>query len=140
MNNNNLESLAEEVLEAKAKEIYGNGWQKALTAFRLLAESEPLISNITLAAMKEMYRAGQQSQQEAEEWVSVNERLPDVGFFDSKEILALCGSRQYVLDYVTDDKGGRFYLSLNYPKKVFEDFTEHVTHWMPLPTPPIQTN
>ena len=67
MNNNNLESLAEEVLEAKAKEIYGKGWQKALTAFRILAESEPLISNITLAAMKEMYQAGQQSQKE--EWV-----------------------------------------------------------------------
>lgn len=52
-----VEKMAEEILENKAKEIYGKGWQKALTSFRIMAESEPLISNIVYAAMVEMYQA-----------------------------------------------------------------------------------
>lgn len=74
-------------------------------------------------------------------WVSVDDDLPDTGFFSCIEVIARCGSRNYVLDFITnkDEPKGKFYLSLNYPKQIFEDLTSHVTHWMPLPSPPKTT-
>jgi hypothetical protein len=81
------------------------------------------------------------SKLEGMKWVKASERLPEVGNFSTIEVLALCGgNRAYVLDFITNNDGtpGKFYLSINYPTRVFSDFTKHVTHWQPLPPSPTE--
>ena len=56
------------------------------------------------------------------EWISVDERLPEV----AQKVLLFSPSDGVNLGYVTDDK--RFYVYKSYP--------ERPTHWMPLPEAP----
>ena len=65
-------------------------------------------------------------------WIDVNKEKPSAGHFESVDVLVCCGSRTYSASFVKykDESEGRFYLDLNFPKKIFENITEHVTHWM----------
>jgi hypothetical protein len=71
------------------------------------------------------------------EWISVKERLPEIGKSNAKEFLVACGKARYVFDYITDENGdGRFYMSISWPTRVFSDCTQWVTAWQTLPSPP----
>lgn len=59
-------------------------------------------------------------------WISVKDRLPE----KDMNVLALCDKTMYVLWY-----SNKFYMDFNI-KKYFEDWTDQVTHWQPLPAPP----
>lgn len=70
----------EQILNDASIKVYGKPWQKALTAFRILAEAEPLISNIVMTAM-DGYQAALSTLQPttAMKWVKASERLPEKG-------------------------------------------------------------
>ena len=68
---------------------------------------------------KRAYNAGYRKQSE---WISVEDRLPEV----AQKVLLFSPSDGINLGYVTDDK--RFYVYKSYP--------ERPTHWMPLPEAP----
>jgi hypothetical protein len=72
--------------------------------------------------------------QESNRWISVKERLPDE---ETIEVLALCGTSAYVLDFIRGENNeSNFYLTINWPSRIFAQYTEFVTHWQPLPAPP----
>lgn len=72
------------------------------------------------------------------QWVSVEERLPEDGEYRDYSINVLClfdNQMQYVLSFIKhEDNKGKFYLNIG--SAVFEDITDTVTHWMPLPNLP----
>lgn len=68
---------------------------------------------------------------EAMDWIDITNKKPNAGNFETIDVWVCCGSTTYAASWIKhrDDKEGRFYLDLNYPKKIFEDITSHVTHW-----------
>ena len=65
-------------------------------------------------------------------WININKNQPDAGFLDCVDVWVCCGSKTYSVSFIKhkDDISGRFYLDINFPKRIFEDITSHVTHWM----------
>jgi hypothetical protein len=69
------------------------------------------------------------------EWIDVKDRLPDTGVLGCVNVLCLIkGANHYILDFVND--AGQRYFYLNQQNK-FENWTQYVTHWQPLPAPPV---
>lgn len=72
-----------------------------------------------------------------EKWVRVDERLPEIIYNSSEDVLIhLKNGEQYVAIYVGEDKdfGIEAYWSTSDMHKDFE--CSKVTHWQPLPEPP----
>ena len=71
------------------------------------------------------------------EWISVDERLPEVKYEHNDMVYVLMAMGHNVRDgcYIKydDEKVGSFHWS---ETNEMHDVTEHVTHWMPLPKPP----
>lgn len=66
-------------------------------------------------------------------WINVKDKRPNTGYFDTIDVWVCCGYKTYSCVFIKDEEhslGGRFYLSLNYPKRIFEDITEYVSHWL----------
>jgi hypothetical protein len=65
-------------------------------------------------------------------WIEITQGTPNVGYFESVDVWVCCGVRTYSASFIKhkDQKEGRFYLDINFPKRIFQDITSHVTHWM----------
>jgi hypothetical protein len=65
-------------------------------------------------------------------WKNVKDELPDVGFLECIDVFICCGSNTYSGSYIKhkNETEGRFYFCSNYPKNIFENLTEYVSHWM----------
>lgn len=60
-------------------------------------------------------------------WIKCSERMPE----KDGDYLCICGKNYFVLSLV----GKSFYMDFS-ARSYFEDWTEYVTYWQPLPTPP----
>ncbi len=67
------------------------------------------------------------------EWISVDEKLPELTMFENQfsEDLLLwhCGDTIHLIGYYNDKDEWRIYHDS-------EKACEYITHWMPLPEPP----
>ncbi len=67
-----------------------------------------------------------------QEWISVNDRLPEPGDYDYYLIQArFTINGDYTIPRVAKFRDGKWFV-LDYDDKSFEDFLMTVTHWMPL--------
>lgn len=60
------------------------------------------------------------------EWISVKEKMPPCG-----ELVIISTGLSYGLRELTEH--GDFYTEEN----IWDDFADEITHWMPLPEPPV---
>ena len=65
------------------------------------------------------------------EWISVDDRLPA----DKQNEVIVCRYGEVHTCYFDKYKKS-FYFSWNPYARIYENFAESVTHWMPLPDPP----
>ena len=65
-------------------------------------------------------------------WIDVNKEKPNTGHFESVDVWVCCGCKTYSASFIKhkEESEGRFYLDINFPKRIFENITDHVTHWM----------
>ena len=65
-------------------------------------------------------------------WIDVNKEKPNTGNFESVDVWICCGMQTYSATFIKDrnESNGHFYLDIRFPKRIFEDFTSHVSHWM----------
>jgi len=67
----------------------------------------------------------------ASSWIKCEDKLPEIGSLDSCDYLCRCEYNILVLTWITDENGkGKFYFDT---PKHFDDYTDCVTHWQPLP-------
>ena len=72
------------------------------------------------------------------EWISVEDDLPetqreDGGYFSSKKCLVVCAGE---IEIATFQHGGDNMGWRNWCSEIYEEISDYVTHWMPLPEPP----
>ena len=70
------------------------------------------------------------------EWISVKDRLPE----RNVEILTYAIVREEYKNLVLGEIEPQYYVNKLYDDDNFleDDFTRKITHWMPLPDPPIR--
>lgn len=66
------------------------------------------------------------------EWISIKERLPEA---ESNMVLVCLSDKRIFIGFIYNDNEWQISYS-DGMKKIYE--YSHVTHWMPLPTPPKQ--
>lgn len=70
----------------------------------------------------------------SEKWIDVKNELPKIPNDDAQSFLCQTEIDIKVLDWITDNNGnGKFYIDY---RNHFDDMTDIVTHWQPLPKSP----
>lgn len=72
------------------------------------------------------------------EWISVNDRLPIekddlTGYWNTVDVIACKGQHVFCCRFDAGNTCGFWH-------KFNDDGAEHITHWMPLPSPPTGDN
>ena len=70
-------------------------------------------------------------------WYDANVVKPKVDKLDCVDVLVYCNGAIYKASYIKHKKQkvGKFYIDMNWPKKIFENITEYVTMWSYIDSP-----